>query len=413
MSTDSGGGTTSITELAPQLPFERPNILEVAPLYTALRREAPIVRVRTPAGDPAWLVTRFEQARQLIADHRLGRTHPKPEQAAKISDAAIMSGPQGHYETEQADDALKRRLLMPAFSARRMSLLADHVRSLVDQCIDALVAAHDESPERIADVHEHLALPLPVRVICELVGVPEPDRNQFIGFTARMARLTGGADARAAFVDFGEYTARLSAAKRDDPGEDVVSDLVAAQAREPALTDRRVAQLVLALLLAGHGSTVARIDIGTLLLLATPERWAVLTADSGGQVDGTVEEILRLASPGGVGVLRYAQEDIEVGNQTIPRGDAVLIAASAANRDPSAFADPEAFDPGRRPNPHLAFGHGAHFCIGASLARIELRAVFQALAARLPNLRLAVGVDKIVMRTEQLGGGVAAVPVTW
>lgn len=412
MSTDSGA-TTPVTELAPQLPFARPSILEVAPLYAALRREAPLVRVRTPAGDPAWLVTRYEEARRLVADHRLGRTHPRPEQAAKVSDAAIMSGPQGDYETEQADDALKRRLLMPAFSARRMNLLVDHVRSLVDGCVDALVAAHDESPERVADVHEHLALSLPVRVICELVGVPERDRGQFIGFTARMARLTGGADARAAFTEFGEYTARLAEAKRKEPGEDLVSDLVAAQAREPALTDRRVGQLVLAVLLAGHGSTVARIDIGTLLLLAAPGRWAALTADPGGRVDGTVEEILRLASPGGVGVLRYAQEDIEVGDRTIPRGDAVLIAASAANRDPSAFADPEEFDAERRPNAHLAFGHGAHFCIGASLARTELRAVFQTLAVRLPGLRLAVGVDEIVMRTEQLGGGVAAVPVTW
>jgi cytochrome P450 len=403
----------SVTELAHQLPFERTSILEIAPLYEVLRREAPLVRVRTPAGDPAWLVTRYEEARRLIADPRLGRAHPEPEKAARISNAAVNAGPRGDYRTEDADDALKRRLLAPAFSARRMNLLGDHVRALVDTCIEGLVAAHDQSPERVADLHQHVSQTLPIQVICELVGVPAPERDQFIGLSARMAKLGGAGDARAAFAEFGAYTARLAAIKRETPGEDIVSDLVAAQAAEPNLTDARVSHLVLTLLFAGHGSTVARIDLGALLLLAAPERWAALVEDPAGRVDATVEELLRMASPGGTGLLRYAREDVEIGGETIARGDAVLIAASAANRDPSAFPDPERFDPSRRPNAHLSFGHGARFCIGASLARIELRAVFQALATRLPTLRLAVGVDEIEIRKDQLEGGVAAVPVTW
>ncbi|MFL6117960.1 MAG: cytochrome P450 [Catenulispora sp.] len=401
------------TTPAPQLPFDRASVLDLAPLYALLRAEAPAVRVRTPAGDPAWLITRYEPARTLFADPRLGRTHPDPERAARITGAAIMAGPQGDHATEAAEDALKRRLLAPAFSARRIALLAGHIRTLVEECLDGLAAAREASPDQTADVHEHLALALPIRVICELVGVPPAERDRFRGLAARMTRMRGGDDARAAFADFGRYTAELAEAKRARPGEDVVSDLVAAQATEPELTDARLTRLVMALLFAGHGTTVARLDLGTLMLLADPGRWAALVADPAGRVAATVEEILRLASPGGLGILRYAHEEIMVDDIRIERGEAVLIASSAANRDPAVFGDPEDFEPDRRPNPHLAFGHGARFCIGASLARTELTAAFEALARRFPDLRLAVGLDEIEMRTEQLAGGVTAVPVTW
>lgn len=403
-----------MTTLAePQLPFDRPNVLEIAPLYDVLRRQGPVVPVRTPAGDPAWLVTRYAEARELFGDPRLGRSHPAPEQAARVSEAAIMSGPSGDHETERDEHARMRRLLVPAFSARRMRLLGDHVGELVEGCLDALVAAHDAAPDGVVDLHEHLAFPVPVLVICELLGVPFADRSYFHGLSERVAAIRSGGDAEAAMAEFRTYMGRLAGAKRAEPGEDVVTDLVRAQDEDPSFTDEELTLIAAGLLFAGHETTVNRIDLGVLMLLAHPDRRDAFVADIPGRVQGTVEEVLRLSAPGGLALLRYAHDDVPVGEVTIRRGEAVLIASAAANRDARAFDDPEEFDPTRQPNPHVAFGHGAHFCIGASLARTELTAVFTRLFTRIPGLRLAVRPDELDVRTEQITGGVRAVPVTW
>jgi len=400
-------------ERAPQLPFERPNVLEVAPLYDVLRREGPIVPVRTPAGDPAWLVTRYDEVRELFGDTRLGRSHPSPQDAAKISDAAIQDGPSGDYDTEAADHARLRTMLVPSFSAKRMRLLGDHVQTLVDGCIDALVAAHDAAPDGVADLHEHLSFPLPVSVICELLGVPFEDREYFHRLSDGMARMGTGDAAKQARVEFEAYIGRLAGSKRSAPGEDVISDLVAWQAQDPAFTDEKLARLGAGLLFAGHETTVGRIDLGVLYLLTRPEFRDALIADPEGQVNTTVEEILRLSSPGGLGLLRYAHSDVEIGGVTIARGDAVLLSTDSANRDAGAYTDPFDFDATRRPNPHLSFGHGMHFCIGASLARTELRTVFTTLFRRIPGLRLAAAVDDLDVRSDRVTGGVTALPVTW
>ncbi len=401
------------TETAPRMPFDRPNVLEVAPLYEVLRREGPIVPVRTPAGDPAWLVTRYDEARDLWGDPRLGRSHPAPEDAAKISDAAIMGGPSGSYETEEADHTRMRKLLVPSFSAKRMRLLGDHVQSLVDSCIDAMVAAHDASADGVVDLHEHLSFPLPVAVICELLGVPYGDREYFSGLSDRVSRMTGGDDARVAQVEFAGYMAELAAAKRVEPGEDVISDLVAGQIADPTFTDVDLATLATGLLFAGHETTVNRIDLGVIMLLTHTGHRDALAADPDGRVNTTVEEILRLSAPGGLGLVRYAHEDVEMGGVTIPRGDAVILSSPSANRDTDAFTDADEFDPTRRPNPHLSFGHGMHFCIGASLARTELRTVFATLFQRLPGLTLAADVADLDVRSDNVTGGISALPVSW
>jgi cytochrome P450 len=398
---------------APQLPFPRPNPIDLAPLYALLREEAPLTRVRTPAGDLLWLATRYDDARALFSDPRLGRSHPDPDNAAKLSGAAILSGPTGDYAQEQEDSQRLRKLLAPAFSAKRMRALGDHVRDIVEDCLDEMQAAHDRSPGEPVDLHAHLAFPLPVLVICELLGVPYTDREHFRALSDRIGRLDDVDDSRAAMAEFTAYTSELAAAKRAEPSADVISDLVQAQQAYPAFTDTDLAHLATGLLFAGHETTVGRIDLGVLMLLTDLHRRDAFTADPDGQVNDTVEEILRLASPGGLGIPRYAHEDVEISGQTIARGDGVLIAIGAANRDPSAFADAEEFDPARSPNQHLGFGHGAHFCIGATLARTELRTVFPALLRRFPGLRLTVDIRDIAYRSDQLTGGVHSVPVTW
>ncbi|RSM48205.1 cytochrome P450 [Amycolatopsis balhimycina DSM 5908] len=401
------------TEETPRLPFARENALAIAPDYEALRRQAPVSRVLTPAGDPAWLITSYEEAKEVFRDRRFGRSHPKPEEASRISYAAVQDGPSGDFETEEREHKRMRRMLAPAFSAPRMRALGDRIAELTDRCLDDLQAARDANPGEPVDLTDFLAFPLPVLVICELLGVPYADREHFRGLSERIALMDGGEDAQAAMTEFKAYMTKLADAKRADPQPDVISDMVAVQADDPSFTDDDLARLATGLLFAGHETTSTRIAMGTLFLLSDPARRDRFAADPEGQVNQTVEEILRLTATSGTGLLRYAHEDVEIAGTRIMRGDAVLIASDAANRDASVFADPDDFAPDRTPNVHLAFGTGAHVCIGANLARTELRTVFPKLFRRFPGLRLEAGIDEIPVRTNRVAGGVERVPVAW
>jgi cytochrome P450 len=393
----------------PHLPFPTPYPLGLAPALGPLREHAPVTRVRTRTGDEAWLVTTHEHVRGLLADPRLGRSHPEPEKAARLHDGVLLGGPSGDHEHEQESHRRMRRLLAPAFSARRMRALDDHVRALVATLVDDLLGR-----DRPADVHDALSVPLPTLVICELLGVPYADRDRFRVWSEQAGTLDGGSS-RAGITALGTYVWGLLAAKREAPGEDVLSDLVAAQREDPTLTDEAVTGIATALLFAGHETTVSRIDSGILRMFPHegPPRH---DAASGDGVAGFVEEILRLPGPGsgrGGGLIRYAREEVVVGDVVIAPGDAVVLSIGAANQDPAVFDAPETLDVGRAPNPHLGFGHGAHHCVGASLARVELRAVFAALPERIPGLRVAVPLERLRLREDNLTGGLTALPVTW
>jgi len=401
------------TESRLRLPFKRANAVDLAPLYRVLNRETAPVEVITPAGDPAWLVTRFEQARQLFSDPRFGRSHPAPEQASKVSNAAILGGPSLDYDTEQASHKRMRSLLVPAFSATRMRKLSDHVQQLVDARVDEMIAAHDADPSQPIDLHQQLSFPLPVLVICELLGVPYEDREYFAALSNRLGRMDIGAEAQAASDELREYMVRLADQKRAHPQQDVVSDLVKAQAEDPTFSEYEMTRLAAGLLFAGHETTMTRIDMGVVFLLSDLARRDRFAADPDGQAQATVEEVLRMTAAGELGLLRYAHEDVEIDGVTIKRGDCVLLSSNAANRDPSVFTDPDEFDPTRSPNIHLAFGHGAHFCIGASLARTELRVALSTLLRRIPGLRLAVAPEDLEIRPGSVAGGLVSVPVTW
>lgn len=404
------GRVMSTTTERLQLPFTRPNVLELAPLYEVLRREAPIAPVTTPAGDPAWLVTRFEEVRLLLGDKRFGRSHPEPEKASRISTAAVQDGPTGEYATEEADHVRMRRLLTPAFSAKRMRMLGDNMEELVDGYLDRLVAEHESTG--VVDLHRGLAFPLPVAMICRLLGVPEEDNEKFASLSERMAGTQIGEDAHKAREEFFRYMVGLVEGKRGQLGEDVISDLVRAQAEDPSFNYEEMVRLCVGLLFAGHETTVNRIGLGVLFLLTDRSRWEALVADPDGRVDAVVEEVMRLGAPGDLGLLRYAREDVDIAGVTIQAGDAVVLSINAANRDVEVYSEAEEFNPDRPERTHLGFGHGAHFCIGASLARTELRVVFAALARRLPSMRLAKDLDQLEVRAT-LTGGVSELPVTW
>ena len=393
------------TAQLPAMPFPQPDLLTMSPAVRALQAECPISRIRTLTGDEAWMVTRYAELKQLFGERRLGRSHPDPAHAARISDSILFGGPSDNYETEEADDARMRSLLTPFFSARRMEALRPRVEALADALLDALAASG-----RPANLHEALSFPLPILVICELLGVPYEDRDQFRAWTEGMADLHDRERATAALGSQFDYMRALVARKRGRPADDVISGLCAVDGGR--LGDDHVAFLAAVLLFAGHETTVVRIDTGTLLLLAHPDQRDALLADAA-LLPTAVEEILRLSDTGGSGVPRYAKADLEVGGVRIRAGDAVIMNGGAGNHDERVFPDPERFDVARHPNPHLTFGHGPRFCIGAPLARIELQTVFSRLFQRFPTLRLSVPMDELAVRTELLTGGLSELPVTW
>lgn len=381
---------------------------------TGVRSDARISRVTTPAGDPAWLIRGYDDIKALLSDPRLGRSHPDPERAARFSSSAIFGGPIGDPATEEAEHAHLRRVLGPCFSARKMARLAPRVRQIVADMLDEMLDR--TSP---VDFHEAVSFPLPALVICELLGVPFDDREDFRRWSDDAAHIADAERSQAGLLQLWEYMRALVQSKRSEPGADVISELVAASTEDGTMDVDGVAMLAAGLLFAGHETTVAAIDRGMTLLLTNPEQWSVLLEDPS-LTAGAVEEILRSSLPVAAaaedqagGLPRYAKCDIDFAETTIHAGDLVLLGLPAANRDEQRFVEPDRFDVRRTPNPHLTFGHGPRFCIGAPLARIELRELFAALLARCPNMSLAVPVDDLRPRDELLTGGLSELPVTW
>jgi len=398
----------TVTERLPAMPFDRSGVLELAPAYRALQGEQPISRVRTPAGDVAWLVTGYEVVKELFTDDRLGRAHPDPEHAPRFSNSFLfLGGSVGTYETEKADHARMRRVLTRSFMVKRMNALRPAIQGIVDGALDRLTAM---TPP--VDFHAELSFLVPVLAICQLLGVPNEDRDRFGAWTQQSMHMWDREKAAEGHRLLAAYMHGLIQRKRQAPAEDVISDLLAAQHEEDRFTEQDMIQLCVALLMAGHETTVARIDLGTLLLLTHPDQLDALRRDPG-LATGAVEEILRMAAPTLGVIARYAVAEIEVGGVAIAPGDLVLISTDTANRDGAAFAEPDRFDIRRAPNQHVAFGHGLRFCIGAGLARVELQTVFSTLFQRVPTLRLAVGLDELRLRDDTPLGGLTRLPVTW
>jgi pentalenolactone synthase len=391
----------------PQLPFPRSDVLAPAPEYARLRSRQPVVQVRSRAGDNVWLAVGYAEAKALFADERLGRSHPDPERAPKISTSLMFGGPHGDYVTEREHHKRMRKLLVPSFSARRVARLAGHVQELLDDLLDKMAAL--TTP---IDLHELVSFPLPVLVICELLGVPYADRHEFRSWSNDYGDLSNPVAAQAAQRKLADYMLELIDLKRRTPAEDVITDLAAA-VDGVSFTDDEVAAIATNVLFGGHETTVGRIDYGTLLLLNHPDQLAALREDPS-LATAACEEIMRMSAPSDHGFSRYAHADIEIAGVTIRTGDAILLLPGVANRDDSVYPEPDRFDIFRKPGQnHLGFGHGPHHCVGAALARVELKAVFSTLPGRFPDLRLAIPYEQLQLNTSRLPGGLVELPVTW
>jgi pentalenolactone synthase len=376
---------------------------------------ASIVRATTPGGDPAWLVTGYDAVRTLLGDDRLGRTHPEPERGGRFSDSVIFGQPAGDPFSQPENHQQLRRLLTASFSAKRMSGLRPRVQAIVDGLLDEM--ARRTPP---VDLHEAVSFPVPALVICELLGVPYEDRADFRRWSDEVGRLDDRARSEAAQAALRAYVGGLAERKREQPADDVISDLVAASERDPAtVPPELVPQVAGNLLFAGHETTVTAIDKGVILLLANEGLREAVVGDPNA-LHPAVEEVLRVPHPVGsqrtmsaFGLPRYASEDIDFGGVTIARGEMVMLSLQSANVDDEAFPAPRELDLTRDGSPHLTFGFGAHFCLGAPLARMELQTVFGTLFRRFPTLRLAVAADELRQRRGTLTGGVMELPVAW
>jgi cytochrome P450 len=378
-------------------------------LYTQLRDTEPVTRVVLPSGHPAWLVTRYDDVRAVLSDPRFSRYLLYPGAPCLIEPGDFSTGERSILNLDPPDHTRLRRLAAKAFTARRIEGMRARVEEITEELLDAISA---RTPP--VDLIEELAFPLPTAVICELLGVPYEDRADFRAWsTTIVAPFQSGPEAVAAAMrECARFMSELIERKRRDPGADLLTALIEARDEDDRLTEPELVDLMAQLLLAGHETTVSLIASAVVLLARHPDQLAAVRADST-LVRSAVEEVLRYESPAEAALLRVATADVSVGGVTIRKGEGVLAHTGSANFDEARFANPAAFDITRRDNPHLGFGHGAHFCFGAPLARLEAQVALSALLRRFPDLRLAVSPDEVQWRPPLSVRGPTAVPVTW
>ncbi|GLZ55873.1 cytochrome P450 [Actinomycetospora sp. NBRC 106378] len=385
-------------------PFDPPQAI------TRARETAPVAPVRCPDGHTSWLVTGYDEVRRVLADVRfssrldLGVLHvpyETPGMPAPTEPSPTVPGL--FIAMDPPEQSRLRRKLAGAFTVRRMAQLEDAVAAVVEHQLDEM-----ERRTPPVDLVETFAVPVPTLVICDLLGVPAADRDDFRAHAARfLLRDITLEDKAAAFGAMTTYLGQLVTSKRADPGDDVLSDL----ARHDDLTLEELTGCAFLLLLAGHETSANLLALGTFALLEHPDQADALRADPG-LVPNAVDDLLRHLSVVDI-LYRYATEDLELGGETIPAGSTVVLSLLAANRDPRHVDDPDVLDLHRTTRGSLSFGHGVHQCLGHQLARIELQAGFAGLLRRFPTLRLAVDAAEVPLRTDMQIYGVHELPVAW
>ncbi len=406
----------SVRESGPEL-FTQEFATDPYPAYAWLREHAPVHRTRLPSGVEAWLVTRYEDARQTLADPRLSKN---PAHHDEPTHARGKTGIPGERKAElmthllnidPPDHTRLRRLVSKAFTPRRVAAFEPRVQELTDRLIDSFADRGE------ADLIHEFAFPLPIYAICDLLGVPAEDQDDFRDWAGMMIRHPGaprGGVARAVKKMRG-YLADLIHRKRDQPGDDLISGLIRAFDHGEHLTENEAAAMAFILLFAGFETTVNLIGNGMLALLTHPGQRArleqSLAVGESRLLDTGLEELLRYDGPVELATWRFATQPLTIGGQRIAAGDPVLVVLAAADRDPERFSDPDTLDLARRDNQHLGYGHGIHYCLGAPLARLEGRTALATLLRRLPDLDLAVEPGELRRRGGLIMRGLRTLPV--
>jgi cytochrome P450 len=389
-------------------PFSRPERLDPEPLFATLRAEQPLIRVLLPYGEPAWLATRYEDVKTVLADPRFSRAASVGRDEPRMR--LHGSQPGSILSLDPPDHSRLRRLVTKAFTVRRIEELRARVQEIADGLVDAMLAAGPP-----ADLVEGFALPLPVTVICELLGVPYEDRADFRLWSDAFLSTTKfpPEQVREYVGRMHVYMAGLIAQRRDAPTDDLIGGLVRARDRDDRLSEDELLSLAEALLVAGHETTASQIPNFVYVLLTHPAELAEVRADPA-LVPRAVEELMRFVPLGnGAGIARYALEDVELSGVTVRAGEPVLPVMASANHDGTVYTDPDRLDLHREETSHVGFGHGAHHCLGAPLARMELQVALATLLRRLPGLRLVDDGAGIGWKDGLATRGPASMPVAW
>ncbi|WP_107082020.1 cytochrome P450 family protein [Streptomyces caatingaensis] len=389
------------------------------PAYAWLREHAPVHRTALPSGVEAWLVTRYADARQALADQRLSKNPVHHSEAAHGKGKVGIPGERSAnlmthlLNIDPPDHTRLRRLVSKAFTPRRVAEFAPRVQELTDRLIDGFAGRGE------ADLIHEFAFPLPIYAICDMLGIPPEDQDDFRDWAGMMIRHGGGPRGGVArsVKRMRTYLAELIHRKREDLGDDLISGLIRASDHGEHLTENEAAAMAFILLFAGFETTVNLIGNGTYALLRNPGQRArlqdALAAGDEGLLATGVEELLRYDGPVELATWRFATRDLTIGGQRIAEGDPVLVVLAAADRDPERFADPDALDLSRSDNQHLGYGHGIHYCLGAPLARLEGRTALATLLRRLPDLRLSVDPEELRWRGGLIMRGLRTLPVAF
>jgi cytochrome P450 len=387
--------TTEIIE------FPRPVTAEGRPdpLLAELVGESGLVPVLGPGGQRAWLVGSDELARQVLSD---------ADRFSNMIDPAAINSRANMVVLDPPDHTRLRKLAAQAFTPRRVRHLVPDIEDLVSSLLDEM---EESGPP--TDLVTALAMPLPTRVICRLLGVPREDQKHLRHWSHIFTAMSAySSDEITTSVDqMYEYMHRLVADRRNHLGDDVLSYLIRARDGADALTEDELVATVVLLLVAGNETTLKAITRGAMVLLDSGQ-WTRLVS---GEVDASqvAEEVLRHQTPIDTALFRWAKMDTELAGHSITAGTLVFVSLHLANFDPAARAEASEFDPGREFVPHLAFGHGTHFCLGSPLARAELTAAFEQLAARFPTLRLEAELSDLTWTVGSMLNAPTSVPVSW
>jgi cytochrome P450 len=389
------------------------------PAYAWLREHAPVHRTTLPSGVDAWLVTRYADARQALADQRLSKNpvhHAEPGKTGIPGERS--AGLMTHLlNIDPPDHTRLRRLVSKAFTPRRVAEFAPRVQELTDRLIDDIVSRQRGAEPGSADLIHEFAFPMPIYAICDLLGVPREDQDDFRDWAGMMIRHGGGPRGGVArsVKKIRGYLAELIHRKRQDLGDDLISGLIRASDHGDHLTEAEATAMCFVLLFAGFETTINLIGNGVYALLRDPERrerlQASIAAGETGLLETAVEELLRYDGPVEMATWRYATRALTIGGQEIPAGDPVLVVLAAANRDPERFTAPDTLDLTRSDNQHLGYGHGIHYCLGAPLARLEGQTALATLLTRLPDLRLAADPAELRWRGGLIMRGLRTLPV--
>ncbi|MFD5399218.1 cytochrome P450 [Streptomyces sp. NPDC127097] len=376
-------------------------------VYARLRERGPVHRVRLPEGTVVWLVVGYDEVRATLSDPRLSKewrhaSSAQPMQPVSSGVSMLRSNAPQHTRL--------RGLVARAFTARRVASLAPRVQALTDELLTAMLAA----PDGRADLVEALAFPLPITVICELLGVPFLERDTFRTWTDILMVGAPTQRTKDVLTAMTGYLDDLVETKRAHPGEDLLSDLIAVSDEGgDRLSHEELLGMAQLLLIAGYETTGNLIANGVLALLTHPEQLAALRADLS-LVDGAVEEMLRYDGPLETATFRFTLDPVDIAGTVIPGGGEVVLPVIAdSGRDPLRFDDPGRFDITRDARGHVAFGHGIHFCLGAPLARLEARIAVRTLLERCPKLELDAHPADLRWRLGALLRGPRHLPVRW